>query len=33
MKGLKWAGNLRIQVGIIVALVFIIRIVLQRQYY
>ena len=31
MKGWKWAG--RVQVGIIGALVFIIWIVLQRQYY
>jgi hypothetical protein len=33
VKGWKWAGNLRIQIGIIAALIFIIWIVLQRQYY
>jgi hypothetical protein len=33
VKGWKWAGNLQIQIGIIVALLFIIWIVLQQQYY
>jgi hypothetical protein len=33
VKGWKWAGDLRIQIGIIAALIFIIWIVLQRRYY
>jgi hypothetical protein len=33
MKGWKWAGKLRVQICIIVVLVFIIWIVLQKQYY
>jgi hypothetical protein len=33
MKGWKWAGKLRVQIWIIVVLVFIIWIVLQKQYY
>jgi hypothetical protein len=33
MKGWKWAGDLRVQVCIIAALIFIIWIVLQQQYY
>jgi len=33
VKGWKWAGNLRVQLGIIGALTFMIWIVLQRQYY
>jgi hypothetical protein len=33
VKGWKWAGNLRIQIGIIAALIFVIWIVLQWQYH
>jgi hypothetical protein len=33
MRGWKWAGKLRVQVGIIIALVLAIWIVLQKQYY
>jgi len=33
VKGWKWVSSFRVQIGIIAALVFIIWIVLQRQYY
>jgi hypothetical protein len=33
VKGWKWIGDLRVQVCIIAALIFVIRIVLQQQYY
>jgi len=33
VKGWKWAGDLPVQIGIIAALMFIIWIILQRQYY
>jgi hypothetical protein len=33
VKGWKWAGDLRVQVCIIIALIFVIWIVLQQQYY
>jgi hypothetical protein len=33
VKGWKWAGDLRVQVCIIAALIFVIWIVLQQQYY
>jgi hypothetical protein len=33
VKGWKWAGDLRVQVRIIVALIFVIWMVLQQQYY
>ena len=33
MKGWKWAGDLRVQICIIVALIFVIWMVLQQQYY
>jgi hypothetical protein len=33
MKGWKWAGDLRVQVCIIAALIFVIWMVLQQQYY
>jgi hypothetical protein len=32
MKGWKWAGDLRVQVCIIAALIFVIWMVLQQQY-
>jgi hypothetical protein len=33
VKGWKWAGDLRVQVCIIAALIFVIWMVLQQQYY
>jgi hypothetical protein len=33
VKGWKWVGDLRVQLGIIAALMFMIWIILQRQYY
>ena len=33
MKGWKWAGELRVQICIIIVLVFIFWIVLQQKYY
>jgi hypothetical protein len=33
MKGWKWAGELRVQICIIIVLVFMIWVVLQNQYY
>jgi hypothetical protein len=33
MKGWKWLGNLRVQLCIIAALIFVIWIVLKKQYY
>jgi hypothetical protein len=33
VKGWKWAGDLRVQVCIIIALILVIWIVLQQQYY
>jgi len=33
MKGWKWVGDLRVQICIIAALIFVIWMVLQQQYY